>query len=114
MNEWNDFVKWMKITDISKIIPGSSGVISGNDILNNKRNDILILDYYRKYVKPDFWIKGDKDVEKVQETLKAFRAHKVGAWLAGQEVFRMGSKTYNPSLESDREEIDRIYIPWAK
>lgn len=82
MNEWNDFVKWMKVTDISKILSDSSGVIAGNNALNFKRNDLSVLDYYRKYVKPGFWIKGDDDVKKVQETLKAYRAYKIGACLS--------------------------------
>lgn len=114
MNEWNDFIEWMKSTDISKIIPNSSGVISGNSALNFKRNDISILEYYRKNIKPDFFIKGDDDVKKVQETLKAYRAYKVGAWLAGKETFQKGNKLYNPSNEEDRKEIDKIYMPWAK
>ena len=114
MNEWNDFVNWMKVTGISKILPDSSGVISGNNALNFKRNDVPVLDYYRKNVKPDFFIKGDDDVKKVQETLKAYRAYKVGAWLAGQETFQKGSNLYNPSNEEDRKEIDRIYMPWTK
>lgn len=114
MNEWNDFVKWMKVTDISKILSDSSGVIAGNNALNFKRNDLSVLDYYRKYVKPGFWIKGDDDVKKVQETLKAYRAYKIGAWLAGQETFKMGSKLYNPNNSKDREDIDKIFMPWAK
>lgn len=108
MIEWNDFISWMK----------KSGY-SGNDELNHNRYDKEILAKYRK-IKPDFWIKGDDDVKKVQETIKAYRVLTLRVWLMGPTLAKANGfepvifRGYDYRNIEDQKKINDVFIPWAK
>lgn len=108
MTEWNDFVKWMK----------SKGY-SGNLEMDRNRNDLKVLEQYRE-IKPDFWIKSDEDVKKVQETLKAYRLLTMSAWKLGPEKAKeMGLPVivmpgFDHNNPNDVKKLDDVYMTWAK
>jgi hypothetical protein len=108
MNEWNNYVKWMK----------SKG-FSGNKKMDNVKFSENVLDEY-KQENPSFWINDSSDIKKVQTVLKGYRLYTIAVWKLGiQGAIKQGFgpiniMDLNPSSPEDIKKVENQYMVWAK
>ena len=112
MAEWNNFVTWME----------SKGYSGSRQMDHTKFSEDVLKEY--KQENPGFWVKGSKDIEKVQECIKGYRDYTIGIWGLGIDgaikkgfepvkITMSGTET-NSANPKDIKRVESNYMLWAK
>ena len=102
MDQWNDFVSWMKEKGYSGKAEMDHVDFSGK-----------VLNDYRK-AHPDFWIKNANDIKTVQKLIKDYRTITIAQWMNNKAIINIGNVKADPSNPQDIDSVMTSYMRWAK
>lgn len=110
MQQWNDFVDWMKASKIG------GKTISGNPVLDTDSTlGAEVLRVYRNTPEgKNFWVKDGGDIKKVQSFIKDYRKVTVADWERGAGKIELSGQDMDPKNPEHVKRVQANYMKWAK
>ena len=98
MHDWNDYTEWLK-----------SKHYAGDPKMDHFEYSNKTLGEYKKDVDPEFWIKSESEIKKVQAAIKDYRVFVVNMWKSGKTEIKINGKYVKYSKDADK-----YFMTWAR